>query len=61
MEWFPYVFVILFGGLSASMFIHFLRGKPFYWYEPDKKMATLELLFSLGILVYGAVGLIKSI
>ena len=61
MEWLAYTLVIIFGGLSAGMFAHFLNGGKLTLYEPDKKMATFELILALGILGFGIVGLINSI
>ena len=61
MEWLAYTLVIIFGGLSVAMFIHFLRGGKLSLYEPDKKMAAFELILALGILIYGVAGLINSI
>ena len=61
MEWLAYTLVIIFGGLSAGMFIRFLAGGKLILHEPDKKMAGFELILAIGIVLFGLIGLINSI
>jgi len=59
MEWLSYALNIAFGVIASYVFIGVITKGKHIVYEPDKKMAVLELIMFIGIAGFGAVMLIN--